>query len=87
MGELVFKRIHVNMHRIRSNLRHNKNEPVVVVRHYSSEKVKTPRLTEYGHSVEISGPSKIIYSKDDPLKCGARVWIETDAEVIVHGDA
>ena len=64
------KRIHVNMHHIRHN-----NKPVITV--------KTSKYNDYGHEVEILGPSKIIYSPDKPLSCGARVWIETEAEVNV----
>ena len=66
-------RIHVNQHKIRSNKKHNLNEPVITV--------KTSKSNDYGHEVEILGPSKIIYSPDKPLSCGARVWIETDSEV------
>jgi hypothetical protein len=33
--------------------------------------------------VEIKGPSKLVYSPDKPLSCGARVWVETEAEVEV----
>ena len=36
----------------------------------------------YAHEVEILGPSKIVYSPKKPLSCGARVWIETESEVI-----
>ena len=67
------KRIHVNQHKIRSNKKHNLNEPVITV--------KTSKSNNYGHEVEILGPSKIIYSPDKPLSCGAKVWIETEAEV------
>ena len=66
-------RIHVNQHKIRSNKKHNLNEPVITV--------KTSKSNTYGHEVELLGPSKIIYSPDKPLSCGARVWIETEAEV------
>jgi hypothetical protein len=31
----------------------------------------------HAHEIELTGPSKIIHSPDKPLKCGARVWIET----------
>ena len=67
------KRIHVNQHKIRSNKKNNLNEPVITV--------KTSKSNNYGHEVEILGPSKIIYSPDKPLSCGARVWIETEADV------
>ena len=67
------KRIHVNQHKIRSNKKNNLNEPVITV--------KTSKSNNYGHEVEILGPSKIIYSPDKPLSCGAKVWIATEAEV------
>ena len=66
-------RIHVNQHKIRSNKKYNLNEPVITV--------KTSKSNTYGHEVEVLGPSKIIYSPDKPLSCGARVWIETEGEV------
>ena len=66
-------RIHVNQHKIRSNKKNNLNEPVITV--------KTSKSNTYGHEVEVLGPSKVIYSPDKPLSCGARVWIETEAEV------
>ena len=66
-------KIHVIQHKIRSNKKHNLNEPVITV--------KTSKSNDYGHEVEILGPSKIIYSPDKPLSCGARVWIETEGEV------
>jgi len=67
------KRIHVNQHKIRSNKKHNLNEPVITV--------KTSKSNDYAHEVEINGPSKVIYSPDKPFSCGAKVWIETEAEV------
>ena len=67
------KRIHVNQHKIRSNKKHNLNEPVITV--------KTSKSNDYAHEVELNGPSKVIYSPDKPLSCGAKVWIETEAEV------
>ena len=66
-------RIHVNQHKIRSNKKHNLNEPVITV--------KTSKSNTYAHEVEVLGPSKIIYSPDKPLSCGARVWIETEGKV------
>ena len=68
------KRIHINMHVIRRNHKTGEREPVITV--------KTSKSNDYAHEVEIDGPSRIIYSPDKPLSCGARVWIETDSEVI-----
>ena len=69
-------KIHVNQHVVRSNKKHGKNEPVLTVKTYKSN--------TYAHEVEINGPSKVIYSPDKPLSCGARVWIETESEVVTH---
>jgi len=66
------------MHKIRSNKKHGTNEPVITVKTYKSN--------TYGHEVEILGNSKVVYSPDNPLSCGARVWIETDSEVIIDGN-
>ena len=71
-------RIHVNQHKIRSNIKNNLREPVITV--------KTSKSNIYAHEVDIKGPSKVIYSPDKPLSCGAKVWIETDSEVIVIPD-
>jgi len=67
------KRIHVNMHVIRKNNKTGERNPVLTV--------KTSKSNQYAHEVQIDGPSKVIYSPDKPLSCGARVWIETDSEV------
>jgi hypothetical protein len=69
------KRIHVNQHNIKFNQKHGTSKPVITV--------KTYRDNKYAHGVTILGESKIIYRPDKPLSCGARVWIETDSEVII----
>ena len=69
------KRIHINQHKIRANKKHNTNEPVITVKTYKSN--------DYAHEIEIRGDSTVVYSPDKPLSCGARVWIETNAEVSV----
>jgi hypothetical protein len=67
--------IHVNQHVIRSNKKHNKNDPVITV--------KSGKTNTYCHEVEILGTSKIIYGGNDKplLNCGARVVIETESDV------
>lgn len=65
--------IHVNQHVIRRNLKNGTNDPVLTVKTYKSN--------TYAHDVEIEGPSRIVYSPDKPLSCGARVWIETTSTV------
>lgn len=71
----MLKRIHVNQHVIRANKKHGRHDPPL--------RVKTSRENTAAHSVRIMGPSKVIYSPDRPLSCGARVWIETRADVEV----
>ena len=65
------------MHVIRSNKKNGTNDPVITVKTYKSN--------TYGHEVEILGKRKVVYSPDKPLSCGARVWIETDGEVLIDG--
>jgi hypothetical protein len=67
--------IHVNQHAIKSNAKTGATDPVLTVKTYKSN--------VYAHEVEVLGPSRIVYSPDKPLSCGAKVWIETDSEVIV----
>jgi hypothetical protein len=47
--------------------------------------VKTYKSNVYAFEVEVLGPSRIVYRPDKPLSCGARCWIETDADVEVVG--
>lgn len=65
--------IHVNAHVIKSNRKNGSQDPVLTI--------KTYKENNYAHEVEILGPSKIVYSPDKPLSCGAHVWIETQSEV------
>jgi hypothetical protein len=67
--------VHVNQHRIRSNIGKpaSEQEPVLTVKTYQSN--------TYAHEVEIVGTSRVVYSPDKPLSCGARVWIESEGEV------
>lgn len=65
--------IHVNQHVIKSNKKNGTQDPVLTIKTYKDNK--------YAHEVEINGPSKVVYSPNKPLSCGAHVWIETKAEV------
>ena len=71
----MIKRIHVNQHNIRRNAKEGTDLPCITVKTYKSN--------SYGHEVTINGPSKVVYRPDNPLSCGAKVWIETHAEVEV----
>jgi hypothetical protein len=70
-------KIHVNQHKIKSNKKHGKNEPVLTVKTYKSN-----TLT---NEVYIEGPCKVVYSPNKPLPCGATVWIETESHVYCEG--
>ena len=65
--------IHVNQHVIKKNRKESTNEPVLTVKTYKSN--------TYAHEVAVHGESRIVYSPDKPLSCGAHVWIETEADV------
>lgn len=78
------KRIHVNQHVIKANAKHGKNDPVLTV--------KEGKLNTYGHRVEILDKNgcvaaTVVYQPNDPLSCGARVWISTRNEVRVLSDS
>lgn len=70
-------RIHINQHKIRRNTKTGEREPVITVKTYKSN--------EYATDVTIDGPSKLVYSPDKPLACGAKVWIEAEYEDVVLG--
>jgi len=67
--------IHVNQHVIKSNRKNGVEDPVLTVKTYKNNR--------YAHEVEVLGPSKVVYSPDKPLSCGAHVWIETQGEVTI----
>ena len=73
------KYIHVNQHVIRANKKNNENNPVITI--------KEGKKNTYCHKVEILGNSKITYSGNEKtaLSCGARVVIETQADLIIDG--
>jgi hypothetical protein len=37
---------------------------------------------ERGSTIRINGPSLLVYRPEKPLPCGARVWIEADADSV-----
>lgn len=67
--------IHVNQHIIRANSKSEQRDPPLTI--------KTYKENRKGFEVEISGSARVIYRPDKPLSCGAKVWIETESEVIV----
>ena len=72
------KRIHVNMHLIRKNHKTGERNPVLTV--------KSSKSNDYYHEVIVNGPCRIVYSPDKPLSCGARVWIETESDIVGYNE-
>ena len=64
--------IHVNRQFIAMNAKDGGQRPVYTI--------KRNGKTRYAREVEILGPSRMIYDGRQ-LTCGARAWIETDADV------
>jgi hypothetical protein len=69
--------IHVNQHIIKANRASGKREAPLTVKDYKENRK--------AQMVEINGPSRVVYSPDAPLPCGATVWIETESEVETFG--
>ncbi len=66
-------RIHVNQHVIRKNLKYKCNEPMITI--------KAGKRNVYCHEVELS-PGTVLVSQNNPLSCGARVWLEAPDQVV-----
>lgn len=93
-GKRKTKRIHVNQH----NIRHNRK---ILTKKDSGNQageqgprhvlsVKTYNSNEYGNEVIIYGQdgkeaARVLYHPDNPLSCGATVWIESKGDVEVVG--
>ena len=73
--------IHINQHKIRSNSKTGDREPVITCKTYKSN--------NYAKEVDILDENgkvvcSVIYSPDKPLSCGAKVWIETENEIVLR---
>lgn len=71
--------IHVNQHIIKKNQKIGEFEPPLTIKTYKENR-KAKEAIIYHNGVEVA---RVVYSKDKPLKCGARCWIETQNEVKV----
>ena len=65
--------IHVNKHKITANQKELSNKGVIAI--------KRSNTNTYTHEVEILGGCRVVYRPNNPLSCGATVWIETLHEV------
>ena len=69
------KRIHVNQHVVKRNAKTGEREAPITI--------KANGTNVRCHAVVIDGPSAVVYSPDKPLQCGARLWVETRAELVI----
>jgi hypothetical protein len=72
------KIIHINRNIIQSNAKHGKADPVC--------RVEEKGVVRYAMEVVILGPSWMVYRPDNPRSCGAKLWIETDSDVVLYGE-
>ena len=71
--------IHVNRQFIAKNAKDGQARPSYTVK---SRGNKSPR---YASQVVINGPSRLV-GNGKQLSCGARAWIETDADIILEDE-
>lgn len=69
----LLKRIHVNQGVIKHNVKNKEDLPAVTVRWRGKSYTAA--------AVIVRGESRIVQRMQKPLSCGARIWIETNAEV------
>ena len=72
------KIIHINRNIIQKNAKRGEQEPVV--------RVEENGVVKYCMEVDIKGPYRMVYRPSKPRPCGAKLWIETDAEVVMIGE-
>lgn len=70
------KRIHINRHTMTRNWKEDTFKEAIGVEYYEAGKKKKA----YAHDVRVDGPTRVIQSHK-PLSCGAKCWIETNADV------
>lgn len=77
----IIKRLHVNQHVIRENLKTGDDQPVC--------SAQTSRGVVRGRKIHIIDSAgnvvaTLLQAMDAPLGCGARVYIDTQAEIRVE---
>jgi hypothetical protein len=69
--------IHINQHVIKANAKTGDRNPVITC--------KTYKENVYGHEVNFTNGT-VLYKPDNPLSCGAKVWIETEEPISILTD-
>jgi hypothetical protein len=67
--------LHVNQHHIRQNTQDGGRRPCITVKHNGQ--------THYCREAQMRGPVVLRDGQDNPLSCGARIWLETYDEVVL----
>jgi hypothetical protein len=69
------KFIHVNQQVIRHNNKYGNSLPAC--------RVQQGTKVRYCSEVIINGTSQMVYRPETPLPCGAKLWIETEADIVL----
>lgn len=62
--------VHINRNIIQHNSKHSTDYPVC--------RVEADGEVVYAAEVHFHGPSKMVYSPENPRPCGAKLWLETE---------
>lgn len=74
--------LHVNQHNIKKNIKTENDEdilPVLTVKTYKSNDYGYEAILRTKDGVEVG---RFVYSLAKPLSCGARVWFESNTDVV-----
>lgn len=69
----TIKRLHVSQPNLIANRKDGGARPVL--------SISTSNGVYHADRVRINGPSELVYDNINPLKCGAKAWIATKAEL------
>ena len=69
--------IHVNQAVIKKNKKTGERKPVLTCKTYNSNDYAHEAILYDKNNNEVA---RVVYRPDDPLSCGAQVWIEFDSK-------
>ena len=81
---MTLKRIHVNQHVIKRNSKIDLSHPEAVLNIEPPLTCKNSKQNVYGFDIQINDHTRVVYSPENPLPCGAKVWIETTEKVTIR---
>lgn len=79
LREGTVKRLHVDQRVIVQNRKRAPEDAEAAIT------IQTSKGSLKAFEVEVLGPSRFVYRPTEPLSCGARLWIESTAEVRIVG--